>query len=251
MKELKFSLEENAVDSLLHGIEHFIDSTDVRYLKYAVLHIAQAVELFLKERLNREHYLLVYLKPENSKPNDKTVNIDEAIKRLISAKVRISEDCIKAFQNIQNFRNQIQHFKISVNRETVKIELGRTLKYLEKFLLLELNIKIEERINKENYKIYSEAVYSYEERREVALQKMHELINCNKNNINCNGEYCPNCGSLTILFPDLRFGSSNIVECYLCKEKFESRVCNKCGDLVFEKEGIYHDCEDNLWLNNY
>ncbi|GAB6283703.1 MAG: hypothetical protein STSR0008_24960 [Ignavibacterium sp.] len=121
---------------------------------------------------------------------------------------------------------------------------------MEEFLYSELNIKIEERINQENYKTYSETVYSYEERREAALEKMRGLINSNKNKIEYKEEFCPNCGSYTILFPDLRFDNSNMVECYLCKEKFESRVCNKCGTLVFEKEGIYHDCEDSLWLNN-
>ncbi|GAB6283702.1 MAG: hypothetical protein STSR0008_24950 [Ignavibacterium sp.] len=31
MKDLKFSLEENAIDSLIHGIEHFIDSLETKF----------------------------------------------------------------------------------------------------------------------------------------------------------------------------------------------------------------------------
>ena len=64
--KIEIGLEENALDSLKHGIEHFIRDTSKTDLKYAILHIAHSVELFIKARLSKEHFLLIFFKPENS-----------------------------------------------------------------------------------------------------------------------------------------------------------------------------------------
>lgn len=41
-------LEKNANDSLVHAVEHFVADEMPTDLKYAILHIYHAVELFLK-----------------------------------------------------------------------------------------------------------------------------------------------------------------------------------------------------------
>jgi hypothetical protein len=44
-------LEQNAMDSLVNGVEHFVNSEKPTDLQYTILHMFHAVELFLKARL--------------------------------------------------------------------------------------------------------------------------------------------------------------------------------------------------------
>lgn len=65
MAELKYNLFENAIDSIKHGIEHFLGAqkdpkTEGRHYKYSILHAIQGAELFLKERLLRINVILIY-----------------------------------------------------------------------------------------------------------------------------------------------------------------------------------------------
>ncbi len=51
---LTLALEENALDSLKEGVQRLASARGGYDLKHAILHVAHAVELFLKARLARE-----------------------------------------------------------------------------------------------------------------------------------------------------------------------------------------------------
>lgn len=54
--DFSFSLQENAIDSLQHGIEHFLEENQAgRNLKATIIHVFHAVELFLKAALATVH----------------------------------------------------------------------------------------------------------------------------------------------------------------------------------------------------
>lgn len=74
-EKFKLELLENALDSLDEGIERFLLNRRPSDLKYSVLHIAQAVELFLKARLVREHPLLIYVNPAKAGDDPKRLLI--------------------------------------------------------------------------------------------------------------------------------------------------------------------------------
>jgi hypothetical protein len=59
-QRLVITLEENAMDSLIHGIEHHLYGKRKSDWKYIVLHVFHAVELFLKARLAKHDEKLIY-----------------------------------------------------------------------------------------------------------------------------------------------------------------------------------------------
>jgi hypothetical protein len=64
--EITFTPLENGLDFILRALEYLADDPTKRDLKYAVLHLHSGVELILKERLRREHWSLVFEKPEEA-----------------------------------------------------------------------------------------------------------------------------------------------------------------------------------------
>lgn len=77
-QRLVIALEENAMDSLVHSIEHYLYGKRKSDWKYIVLHAFHAVELFLKARLAKHDPKLIY----TNRKRGHTVNCVEAIKRL-------------------------------------------------------------------------------------------------------------------------------------------------------------------------
>lgn len=248
MKHIEFSLKENAIDSLIHGIEHYLKSDEQKDLKYAVLHIAQAVELFLKERLSREHFLLVFSKLEKANEQSKTITIDECILRLIAAKIDIDPDTSKAFRKLQEYRSQIQHFKIKLEKDEVTNEIGRALKYLEIFLGDELDIVVKDEINENLYTAYSQTVYTYEELLNKANEEINLLLPIGKDRLDYKLEFCPECGNETIIYPNPGSDDPSTVKCFFCKNQFDVKECGRCGGLIYyeSEEAICSDCWEDI-----
>lgn len=108
MKKLNLSLNENAVSSLVQGIRHFTAEATTADLKFAVLHVFNSIELFLKERLAREHEHLIFRFPENAKTEDpETVNFKSLIERLKSVGVELSLNDLKDLNRLRKARNKI------------------------------------------------------------------------------------------------------------------------------------------------
>lgn len=67
MKDFKLNLKENAVDFVEKSLEEFVrghEDQNPREFKYAIIHLAQGLELFLKHILYEEHPYLIYDFPE-------------------------------------------------------------------------------------------------------------------------------------------------------------------------------------------
>ncbi|WP_375491261.1 hypothetical protein [uncultured Nostoc sp.] len=59
-QRLVVKLEENAMDSLVHGVEHHLYGRRNTDWKYVILHVFHAVELFLKARLAKHDESFIY-----------------------------------------------------------------------------------------------------------------------------------------------------------------------------------------------
>lgn len=106
--EPKLGLMENAYDFLNESLRNAsLADDDPRKWKFAVINAAQAIELLLKERLRREHSLLVYTQVD--KPRH-TVAIDLALQRLESCGVELDEEDIARVRRAKDIRNNLIHF---------------------------------------------------------------------------------------------------------------------------------------------
>src|SRR3954453_16130761 len=82
-KGVRMTLLENSYDFLNESLRASARAEqEPKALKFAVLHIVQAIELLLKARLQAEHPSLVY---ENVDRRGRTVSLDLAVARVAGA----------------------------------------------------------------------------------------------------------------------------------------------------------------------
>ncbi len=112
-------LVENAFDFLHRALDEF-DT----HPKYSVIHFYTAVELFLKARLQAEHWSLVVANHNqlNRAKFDQgdfvSVNLEEAANRLDKAvQAPLSDDDIRVFNGLRKHRNRMVHFFHDATRE--------------------------------------------------------------------------------------------------------------------------------------
>ncbi len=114
IKQLWQGLVESAFDFFEKAISEY-----EQFPKYAVLHLAASVELFLKSRLMAEHWSLIFA--SDSKPNfDKFYTGDfqsatlrntiEKLNGILPNNLQVSTDAVKEFESLAKERNKIAHF---------------------------------------------------------------------------------------------------------------------------------------------
>ncbi|MGC4982389.1 hypothetical protein ACLQ18_17380 [Streptomyces sp. DT193] len=91
---------------------------DVRALKYAVLHLQAATEVFLKARLQRDHWTLVFKNPAtaartafDSGKIESSCTTEEAFTRLTRIKgLALPDKALDAVKELAKVRNALQHY---------------------------------------------------------------------------------------------------------------------------------------------
>lgn len=117
--DVSFPLLRNGLDFILSSLEHLKDKPSERNLKYAVLHLSSGIELVFKERLRREHWTLVFEKPEDANKSAyesgdfKSVSTDDCLVRLASVcGIGLPERKRLALKRLKDKRNKAEHFSI-------------------------------------------------------------------------------------------------------------------------------------------
>lgn len=146
----RLNLLENGIDFIKSGIETYfpVDTPDPRAHKYAILHLWSGTLLILKERLRMIDPELVYVRPQ--KPGEmrrKTVDFDQALDRLQSNGVQIAPQKLTVLRTIQNIRNGVEHFDLTLDLEEAKAVIAEIVGFLHAFCIDELNLYIEDRLS--------------------------------------------------------------------------------------------------------
>jgi hypothetical protein len=239
-------LKENALDSLVHGVEHFLSEKRRTDLKYAVLHVFQAVELCLKARLAEVHPSLMLSRPEEHGSSDpKTVEFGALVKRVLAIDATISTDDQEVLEMVRRKRNQFEHHRVAMNRQYASDLIGKTVRFLETFLSEEMEIALKDEVDETTYHALSEAIHSWEERLERARREINELIPRTKEGMAYRLLDCPECGTGTV--PDPNPGIKDEIECYLCRNTFELSTCDVCGDHHLDRDDICESCTDRIF----
>lgn len=239
LQKIELDLVENGKDSLRHAVEHFTDDSRPTDLKYAVLHVFHAVELFLKAVLGNAHPTLIFQKPEESnKPSARTVDFGTLLDRLKAVGVELEDDELETLQAIRSERNKIEHYKVAFDKKQVKVWIGRAMRFLDKFVDDELDFKLEDVLDLETYRTLAEAVYSYKEQLEKARKSLpgqlpddyfaHQHVSC------------PDCLQDVIPFPDPDF-KDNKARCRFCDAEFYATDCRSCGGAILKNDPFTRD----------
>jgi hypothetical protein len=140
-----FTLLENGLDFILRALEYLEGEPTKRDLKYAVLHLHSGIELILKERLRREHWSLIFEKPEDAtKEKYETgdffsVYWNTCLNRLSGiCGIEISKQDLNALNKLKNKRNRMEHFGIVDNVSAVKASTVPVLNFAIDFITSEI-----------------------------------------------------------------------------------------------------------------
>lgn len=260
-QKLVIKLEENAMDSLVHGIEHHLYGKRKSDFKYVILHIFHAVELFLKARLAKHDIKLIYINPKS----EYTVNCAEAIRRLVdevniplnnylkpekNGKQKTKSQLAGELGELQCARNNIEHKEASLDKDAVNKFLGVAFRFLDDFVGRELGLSLSEKLEEldelrweemakigiaeedipeqNSYQTLSLAYLSYVKHMSDLGIPLHP-----KERVEYSFFTCEMCREEAVVLPDPRTHST-ITCCYHCRAKYEYHICAKCEQSYIE-----------------
>ena len=235
---LKFSLIENARDSLEHAIEHMTTDGDFQLGDYKriIIDLSHVAELLFKERL-RIILPAFILSNIDKYPSIKahTVSAQLALERLQKlGGIEFRSVDASALKTIRLKRNEIEHYEFSINDKEAKIVIGDVLCFLFRFSGDELNLDWgNERLTNPKWTRLIEFTEFYE----AQLAQISETLNeaglstldcpiCNNNTFDIESETCLLCGH-----------SEEVLECDVCHSEY------LYSTVEYEEAGLCSDCE--------
>lgn len=196
-ESLEYSLLENGLDFIASALKHLKDQPSKRELKYAVLHLSAGIELILKERLKREHWSLVFDKPESATKKSydtgdfSSVSFRPSLDRLVNiCGVKLEEKQRTRLLRFRDMRNRFEHFGIVDSIEAVTASTAAALAILLDFIKIHLETQALER---------SDQMRLDEIRRELSefkefVHKRWLLIEADVKDARTAVIVCPSCG---------------------------------------------------------
>jgi hypothetical protein len=260
-KKLVITLEENAMDSLVHGIEHHLYGKRQSDWKYIVLHVFHAIELFLKARLAKHDEKLIY----TNRKNGHTVSCVEAIGRLVN-EVNIPLDSYVEYKSngkraakyqlageleeLRQARNNIEHKEAYLDKDAVNRFLGVAFRFLDDFVSLELGLSLPEKLEELDELRWEEMIEAGIEEKDIPEQDSYQTLSLaylsyikhmSDRGIPRHPEArfyysffaCELCGKEAVVLPDPR-SYSTTTYCYNCRAKYKGHTCARCEQPYIE-----------------
>jgi hypothetical protein len=167
------NLRRNAYDFLNESIRNAgraVDD-DPSIWKFAIVNIAQAIELLLKERLRQEHSLLVYLDVDRQR---QTVGVDQALTRLAKCKISFEEEDVVRIKRARDIRNNIVHYDITIDEVQLRQSYTDLFEFIHAFHIEAFGEEIHAHIENELW--MAEASLMEDFRREFIRYQGAEMI---------------------------------------------------------------------------
>lgn len=127
-------LVRSAFEVLEHGLWHFLRSDTTTDMKFALLHVDQAIELLLKERVRKGGHS-VYKNPKE------TITIwgaYEILENKLNCKFPEKPD----LELLHEERNNIQHKNANPSAEDAAFYIERAMKFIDRFAREELGLAL-------------------------------------------------------------------------------------------------------------
>lgn len=129
-------LLRSAVEVLEHGLWHFFRSDTATDMKFAIMHVDQAIELIMKERVRVGGKSIN--KPNNPKETLGIWALYEILEKDLSVVIPEKAD----LELIHEERNAIQHKYLNPSAEDAGFHISNAVKFLQRFLKDELTVDI-------------------------------------------------------------------------------------------------------------
>lgn len=133
-------LLRSALEVLDHGLWHYFRSDTSTDMKFALLHVDQAIELLLKEKV-RASGRSIYKNPKE------TISIYGAYDALNILGVSIPEK--PDLELLHEERNSIQHKYATLSADDAAFHIDKAMRFVKRFLRDELDVAIEAHVPSE------------------------------------------------------------------------------------------------------
>ncbi len=133
-------LLRSAFEVLNHGLWHFFRSDTSTDMKFALLHVDQAIELILKECV-RAGGKSIYRNPKE------TITIWGAYEILAGLNILIPER--PDLELLHEERNSIQHKYANPSAEDATFHIEKAMEFIQRFLKDELKVNIKDYVSAE------------------------------------------------------------------------------------------------------
>jgi hypothetical protein len=133
-------LLRSAFEVLNHGLWHFFRSTTATDMKFALLHVDQAVELMLKGCVLANHRS-IYKNPKE------TITIWGAYEILADLHIAIPEK--PDLELLHEERNNIQHKYANPSSDDAAFHIEKAMAFMRRFVSDELKLNIKEHVPSE------------------------------------------------------------------------------------------------------
>lgn len=235
---LKLTLLENSHSFMAEALaKALLAETDVHQWKFAILHMCQAVELSLKERLRREHPALIL---ESLDKGTRTVSPTIALLRLSRfCNVAVSKTDLELIENATKWRNEIVHSEFSLNVTELKSAFSVLLGFIRSFHDTVLQDSLADHLPKE---LWTKALAIQEYGDELFSRALQQI---KSEGVEAERVIaCPRCGRASCVLME------DTCRCYVCNSSENLIECESCHSLVPESQttpswtGI---TEDEMW----
>lgn len=133
-------LLRSGLEVLDHGLWHFFRSDTSTDMKFALLHVDQAIELFLKEKV-RASGKTIYKNPKE------TISMYGAYEALKELGIQIPEK--PDLELLHEERNNIQHKYANLSAEDAAFHIDKAIRFIKRFLKDELGVLLENHVPSE------------------------------------------------------------------------------------------------------
>ena len=136
-------LLRSAFEVLNHGLHHYFRSNTIMDMKFALLHVDQAIELLLKERVRAGGKSIH--KPNNSKETISIWGAYDILTKDLDVQVPEKPD----LELLHEERNDIQHKYANPSPEDAAFHVAYAMKFIRRFVKDELALDIKEFVSAE------------------------------------------------------------------------------------------------------
>ncbi|MEG2056832.1 MAG: hypothetical protein RRZ84_02840 [Romboutsia sp.] len=236
---MEFTMFENGLDFVISATRHLkeAEKSDCenrgKEIKYSLLHLSSGIELILKSRLYREHWIYIFSDMDKAKKGQLSTGsfisvsnskLVERLRRL--CEIDIDKNSENAFEDLRKLRNQMEHFTIKANFPSIERCINNALVAITEFITnnyddftspLVISFKDddtnfgltdkEEQLIKELIRCTSELKEHYNDALKLAIARakdealLEELVEC------------PSCKESLLR---LNYKNENICHCFFC-----------------------------------
>ncbi|MER5473529.1 hypothetical protein [Streptomyces sp. NPDC002685] len=255
--DLSYPLIANGLDYLVDVVDQLAtlpgQLPNARALKYAVLHLQAATEVLLKARLQREHWTLVFRKPETAtrsafdSADFDSCSTDEAFARLTRITgLALPDKAVTAVKKLARDRNALQHYGLTAQAAAVEARTVDVLNFLLPFISGHLVPGLDQS-QKADVEGTLDLVRGQLQRIESFLTKRMNEVRAGLQDVQERTVACPECAQLALVL-------GSLPSCRFCLKTWDDPG-DAAAEYVWQKRGkdpfvsagdatAVHECPD-------